>query len=164
MMLSRTLVVVMIGALSLSGCGNSSQWEITVENTGTSPCSVYVTLGYAGGGAQGTSKASIKGVGAGKQLSLLVGDSPRTIESIRIIRGDDEELIEPNTKIQRGGRFAIVVPAAGKSLGCSRVAHRRNSTSTIHINDSEPCPGLYDNFGRRRSFIITSPGQFRSTC
>lgn len=115
-MISRTLIVVAIGTLSLSGCGSSPKWEITVENKGTSPCSVYVTLGYSGGGTQGTSNADAEVVSAGEKLSLLVGDDPRTIESIRIVRGDDEQLIETNTQlVEAGNRFAIVVPADGKA-------------------------------------------------
>jgi hypothetical protein len=102
-------------AVSLPGCGSTPQWEITVENKGTSPCSVYITLGYAGGGAQGTSKAEVENISAGEKLSLLTGDLARTVESIRIVRGDTEQLIESKTEIEPGSRFVIVVPADGKA-------------------------------------------------
>ena len=74
-MSSRCLLAV-VGVLFASGCGSPPEWEITVENTGTAPCSVYATLGYSGGGAEGTSKAEIEGIKPGEKLTLLVGNSP----------------------------------------------------------------------------------------
>lgn len=106
---------VAVSVVLFSGCGGGmSQWEITVENKGTSPCSVYVTMDYAGGGAQGDSEAKVEGLAAGKKLSLIAGGDARTVRTVKVVRGTDEQELNPNVELISGRQYQIVVTADGK--------------------------------------------------
>lgn len=97
--------------LFISGCSSGQkQWEITVENKSDVPCSVFVTM--AGGG--GSSNAKVEDVPKGKPVSIIVGYSKTTVQSVRVVRGKDEQTLTPNVELPVGKRYAIVVEADGK--------------------------------------------------
>jgi hypothetical protein len=106
---------VAVSAVLFSGCGGGkSQWEITVENKGTSPCSVYVTMDYVNRSGQGNSEARIDDLAAGKSLKLISGTLDTTIRSVKVVRGEDEQELKPNVELLPGRQYQIVVTADGK--------------------------------------------------
>jgi len=97
--------------LFFSGCSSSQkQWEITVETKSDTPCSFFVTMTGSGGG----SNAKVEDVAKGKPISLIVGDNKTTVQSVRVVRGKDEQTLTPNVELAVGKRYAIVVDADGK--------------------------------------------------
>lgn len=96
--------------LVVQGCSsNPRQWEVTVENKSDVPCSCFVTLGE-----DGNSKAKVEDVAKGKAVSLIAGDSPTVVQSIKVVRGKDEQTLAPKAELPVGKRYAIVVTADGK--------------------------------------------------
>lgn len=105
------LVLLTTTLLFLSGCSSSQrQWEITVENKSDVPCSFFVTMTVPGG----SSNAKVEDVAKGKQTTLIVGDAKTTVQSVRVVRGKDEETLTPNVELPVGKKYAIVVNADGK--------------------------------------------------
>jgi hypothetical protein len=97
-------------ALALPGCGSSPrQWEVTVENQSDGPCSFFVILG-----ADGNSHAQVEGVAPGESVSLIVGDGKTWVQSVKVVRGTDEQMLAPKAELPVGKRYAIVVNADGK--------------------------------------------------
>lgn len=97
--------------LALPGCGSSKQqWEITVENKSDVPCSFFITSTIAGG----SSNAKVEDVAKGKPITLIVGDNKTVVQSVRVVRGKDDQTLNPNIDLPVGKRYAIVVGADGK--------------------------------------------------
>ncbi len=117
---SRTCTITLIVAavFSFAGCSGSPQWQITIENKGSSPCSIYVEMGYANansqGGSQGSSRAYVEDMPAGYKSTLISGGLVETIKSVKLVRGEEEQVLQPNIEIRPGMRYAIVATADGK--------------------------------------------------
>jgi len=71
-------------------------------------------MGYANANSQGNSKAYVEDMSAGYKSTLISGQSVRTIRSVKFVRGEDEQLLEPNVEIHPGMRYVIVMPETGK--------------------------------------------------
>lgn len=98
--------------LVLQGCNRTQQqWEITVENKSDVPSSFFITLGA------GSGNVKIEDVDKGKVHSLIVGDRNTVVESIRVVRGKDEQNLNPKAELPVGKRYAIVVGTNGKVEG-----------------------------------------------
>ena len=96
--------------LALPGCGNGRHpWEITLENRSDVPCSVFVTLG-----ADGNSNAKVENFEKGKTIILISGNSSTIVQSIKVVRGKDEQTLTPKARLEVFKRYAIVVGADGK--------------------------------------------------
>ena len=100
----------LVASLSLAsaGCMSERKWEITVENKSESPCSVFFTLG------DGSSTASMEDVAKGRTVPLIVGSNNTTVRTVKIVRGDDEQTLQPNAELLPDKRYALVVDAEGK--------------------------------------------------
>jgi hypothetical protein len=104
------VAALVLVVLALPGCGgNPRQWEVTVENKSEVPCSFFVTLG-----ADSNSNAKVEDVAKGKAVSLIVGDSKTVVQSVKVVRGEDEQTFTPKTELAVGKRYTIVVGADGK--------------------------------------------------
>lgn len=101
--------------LVLAGCGEPVKWEITVENKNAAPCSVSVTLSHSGPESQSNSEASVGDVKSLGKVVLLVGEQDQTIRTVKVVRGGEEELLEPNAALRAGQRYRIVIPETGKT-------------------------------------------------
>lgn len=107
---SQMLAISTLLALALPGCGSGlRQWEVTAENKSDQPCSFFVTLG-----ADGSSNANVEDVAKGKAVSLIAGDSKTVVQSVKVVRGKDEQTLTPNAELSVGKRYAVVVSADGK--------------------------------------------------
>jgi hypothetical protein len=94
--------------MTLPGCGRSQrQWEVTVENQAEAPCSFFVTLGADGGGAQ------VEDVAKGEAITLIVGNTPTVVQTVRVVRGREEQTLSPKVELPVGKRYAVVVGADG---------------------------------------------------
>jgi hypothetical protein len=102
-------------AMALSaapGCDRPGQtyWEVAAENKNDTACSFSVTLGPDGG-----SKANVNGITSGKPVTLITGPGDTVVNTIKVVRGaDDETVLTPNATLQAGKRYLIVVAADGK--------------------------------------------------
>lgn len=101
--------------LTFPGCGRTShnEWEIDVNNKTTATCSVRVDMDFANGGIQQTSEAHIDVLKAGEKLTLLSGNLPTMIRSIKVTSGDKVQTLIPAVQIQPGQTYRIVLPAEG---------------------------------------------------
>jgi hypothetical protein len=95
--------------LVVSGCSGQREWEVTVENKSEVPCSFFVTMR-----ADGSSKANVDDVAKGKTITLIGGSGETIIKTVKVVRGKDEQVLTPDTKLVDGKRYAIVVDADGK--------------------------------------------------
>lgn len=111
------MVVVFATGLALAGCGGPLQWEVTAENQSDGPCSFFVTLGSDGNGhanVESESHANVENVGQGETLALISGNTNTVVKSVKVMRGDEEQSLTPNTELPIGKRFAIVVRPDGR--------------------------------------------------
>jgi hypothetical protein len=109
---SLLLAVFALVLVALPGCNSSQrQWEITVENKSDVPCSFFITLGADSGNVK------VEDVAKGKTLSLIVGDKKTVVDSVRVVRGKDEQTLTPKVELPVGNRYSIVVGADGKVEG-----------------------------------------------
>lgn len=107
--LSQVFSVTTLFLVALTGCSsNKQQWEVTVENKSDLPCSFFITLRPRGGDVK------VEAVEKGKTHSLIVGDSKTVVESVKVVRGKDEQTLTPKAELPIGKRYAIVVEADGK--------------------------------------------------
>jgi hypothetical protein len=91
-----------------SGCNsNKHQWEITVENKSDVPCSLFIELSPTGG-------LKVEDVKKGKNHSLIAGANKTVVETVRVVRAKDEQILNPNLELPVGKRYAVVVTADGK--------------------------------------------------
>lgn len=95
--------------LIVPGCSGQREWEVTVENKGDVPCSFFVTMR-----ADGSGKANVDDVAKGKAVKLIGGSGETIIKTVKVVRGKDEQVLTPDTKLVDGKRYAIVVDADGK--------------------------------------------------
>jgi hypothetical protein len=94
----------------LSGCGISpAQWEVTVENRSSAPCSVLVTLGK-----DANSTAEVNALPAGSAATLIAGNIPTVVQNIKVVSGEDQQTLSPRADLPVGKRFAIVIAPSGK--------------------------------------------------
>ncbi len=108
----QLLVVPTVFLLTMTGCGGGGQWEITAENKSDSPVSIFVATGD-----DGASVASTEGLGYCQPVTLIVGDIPTTLQSVKVVKGKDEQELVPGIKLYGGQRYSIVVNAEGKAEG-----------------------------------------------
>ncbi|MDZ4685033.1 MAG: hypothetical protein SH850_08075 [Planctomycetaceae bacterium] len=111
--MSRIVFLLLSGALLMAaaGCGsNRRQWEITVENKSSSPCSFFITLA-------GNSGEKVDDVAQGKPIALIAGVQPTVVETVRIVCGSDEQTLTPNVGLPIGKRYAVVVAVDGIAQG-----------------------------------------------
>ena len=111
--MSRNLSILftafaLFALFALPGCGGQADWEITVENKGTVPCSVFVTLRADGG-----STANVENLLQDTPHLLVGGNGDTVVKTVKVVRGDDEMVITPDEKLVNGKRCAIVVDAKG---------------------------------------------------
>jgi len=107
MKIFRLLMALALGGLS--GCSEEKeQWEVTVENRSTVPCTYIVTLGLNGAGS-----ARVDALAAGKQVVLVVGNSDTVVHTIKTIIEKDEEELQPDLRLPVGKRCAIIVSPEG---------------------------------------------------
>ena len=92
----------------IPGCGSQEQWEITFENKSEVPCSIFVTMG------DGSTTANVADVAKCEATSMIVGPGETIVLTVKVVRGEEEEVLTPNTKLIPGKRFAIVVEEDGK--------------------------------------------------
>jgi hypothetical protein len=96
--------------LALPGCsGGKQQWEITVENKSDEPCSFFVIAS-----ADGNLKANVEKIAKGQAVSLTTGYGDTVVQSVKVVRGKDEQTVTPKADLPAGKRYAIVVTADGK--------------------------------------------------
>jgi hypothetical protein len=94
--------------LLVAGCGlPQRQWELSVKNDSPAPASFFVTL------AAGASNAKIENVAAGSSVSILVGQTDTVLDSVRVLRGEDEKTLHPRLPLPVGRRCTISVAADG---------------------------------------------------
>jgi hypothetical protein len=82
-----------------------------LQNKSDSPCSFFVTMGDGRGGGN---KASVADVAQCEATSLIVGPGETMVLTVKVVRGEEEESLTPNTKLGPGKRYAIVVEEDGK--------------------------------------------------
>ena len=95
--------------VTLPACGMKQQWQVTVENKSDVACSVFIALG-----ADGSSKVSVADVTNGKVVTLIVGDNNTVVQTVKVVRGDDEQDLAPKAPLAVGKQYAIVVGDDGK--------------------------------------------------
>jgi hypothetical protein len=105
------IAVLAVAMSGVAGCdrGGGSRWEVSVENKSEIPCSCFVTLG-----GDGSSKANADAIPKGKPVTLIAGSTDTVVQTVRVVRGTDEQLLTPNTPLPVGKRYLIVVGADGK--------------------------------------------------
>jgi hypothetical protein len=111
-MLRRFGLFIVITAcllVALPGCSGKREWEITVENKGDVPASVFVKMR-----ADGSSNAKIDDLTKGKIVTLIAENGETIVHTVKVVRGKDEQTLKPNAKLPAGKRYAIVVGADGK--------------------------------------------------
>ncbi len=110
--MSRTLWLLSVVALGLlaavPGCSRQ-QWLITFENKSTVPCSLAITLE-----ADGSRTASVADVTSGKVLTLIAGDRPTVVQTVKVVRDGEEQVLAPKTALPIGKKYAIVIGEDGK--------------------------------------------------
>jgi hypothetical protein len=95
----------------LAGCDpGSKQWEIEVENKGDLPCSFKIVT--SGSGSK--NNVGVDGIAKGKPVSLVAGSGNTVVQSIKVVRGKDEQTLTPNLALPMGKKLRIVVGADGK--------------------------------------------------
>ena len=57
---------------------------------------------------------SVADVTKGKVLTLIVGDNNTVVQTVKVVRGDDEQDLAPKTLLAVGKQYAIVVGDDGK--------------------------------------------------
>lgn len=109
--------VVLLGLLlaSIAGCGGSGrQWEVSVRNDSGVPASFFVTFDGGTTFAGGTSQADVANVAKGPPISAIVGNANTIVQTVRVVRGKDEQTLNPNMPLAAGNRCLIIVDADGK--------------------------------------------------
>jgi hypothetical protein len=103
------------GALlvTVSGCGGTGHemWEVTAENKADVPCSIFISLDDVN---TDNSTASVSNLTKGNAHSLIVGDGKTVVRTVKVSRGKDEQVLNPDAEVPAGKRYAIVVGADGK--------------------------------------------------
>ncbi|MBI1369413.1 MAG: hypothetical protein GC162_12260 [Planctomycetes bacterium] len=98
-------------ALSLVACQSKSEWEVTLENKSSQPCSVNVTFAPSPGSS---SNARIDDLPPGQTVSLIVGNADTLVHTIELKQGDATKLLTPDTKLPTGKRYAITLTPEGE--------------------------------------------------
>ena len=107
----RICWVLVAVLLAGSGCDRrAKQWEVEVENKGDTPCSFKVVM--SGSGAK--NDVGVDGITKGKPVSLIAGSGDTVVQSIKVVRGKDEQTLTPNLALPPGKRLRIVVGADGQ--------------------------------------------------
>jgi len=103
----RVMIAFMI--LAIPGC-SVKDWVITVENKSDTPCSFFDTHETSGGSGEANLPDLIKG----ERITLLRGHRDVTINTMRVVQGDKEQIVESKTKLKHGDKLVIVLNADGK--------------------------------------------------
>ncbi len=111
--LQTTFAVALVCLSALPGCRDQAeakqQWQIAAENQSVTPCAVSVKLG-----GENFFAASTDHLEKGKPFILLAAKPKVKVLSVKVVRGKDEQEIEPETDVPVGKRFTILVAADGK--------------------------------------------------
>ena len=97
--------------LAIPGCGTNSQWTLTFENQNSIACSVFITLGAD---QANSSTVSVADVAKGKPITLIAGGRDTVVQTVKVVRGDDEQNLTPKAALAVGKKVAIVVRDDGK--------------------------------------------------
>src|SRR4051794_22143898 len=82
-------------AVALPGCGGGKgEWEITVENKGDVPCSVFVTMR-----PDGSSTAHVDDVGSGRTVTLAGARGETFVHTVKVVRGKEEQVLTLDVKL-----------------------------------------------------------------
>jgi hypothetical protein len=99
--------------LLMLGCSSGQQqWEVSAENKSDAPCSFFVTLGPNGG-----STANVENVKKGEVIPLIAGNLDTVVQTVKVVRGTEEQSLTPKINLPTGRRYAIVLDAQGKLSG-----------------------------------------------
>ena len=60
------------------------------------------------------SRGDIRNPTVQRTLSLIVGPGETMVLTVKVVRGEEEEVLTPNTKLVPGKRYVIVVEEDGK--------------------------------------------------
>jgi hypothetical protein len=102
---------IAILTVPIPACSGQREWEITAENKADAACSIVVTHTIGGGNGN----AKVDDLGKGKTIVLVGGSGETTVQTVKVVRGNEEQTITPNQKLIAGKRFVIVVGIDGKA-------------------------------------------------
>ncbi len=115
----RPLSLIAMLAVVLAGCRGKvlHEWEIAIENRGSSAVDVTATYGIVGNGVQSQGSASLSNVAAGKGATLVVGPQPTVVKSVKVTRNAEVQQLTPDQEITPGKKYLILVETDGKVSG-----------------------------------------------